>query len=94
MGIGPITSQESAVRQRVIEKLWVYLDDNFHKFTDANKIKILSSICAKSMPQIVEGNYKVTKLDKVKIDDKELEYPIGNRIGQLAQHTQEVTATN
>ena len=73
------------VKERVVKKLWEYLDANFQNFTDANKIKIISTLCAKSMPQIVEGNYSVTKLDKVKIDDKELEYNLGNRIGQSTQ---------
>ena len=61
------------VRERVVKKLWEYLDANFQNFTDANKIKIISTICAKSMPQLVEGNYNVTKMPTVKIDDKEQE---------------------
>ena len=65
------------VRERVIKKLWEYLDANFQNFTDANKIKIISSICAKSMPQIVEGEYKVTKMPTVKIDDKEQDLNFG-----------------
>ena len=67
------------VRERVIKKLWEYLDANFQNFTDANKIKIISTICAKSMPQIIEGNYSVTKMPTVKADTQELEYNIGTR---------------
>ena len=82
------------VKERVLQKLWEYVDDNFHKFKESDKIKIISTLCAKSMPQIVQGNYNVTKLDKIKIDDKPLEYDIGNRIGQLAQCTDKATPTN
>lgn len=79
MSTGGITAQEYTVRQRVLEKLWVYVDDNFHKFTDANKLKIVVALCAKSMPQIIEGNYNVTKMPTVKADTKELEYNLGTR---------------
>ena len=72
------------VRERVVNKLWQYLDANFQNFTDANKIKIISSICAKSMPQIIEGNYNVTKMQNIKLNDKEQELQIGNRV---TEHT-------
>ena len=74
-----ITSQESSIRQAVLEKLWGYVNDNFHKFTEVNKIKISIALCAKSMPQIIEGNYNVTKMPTVKADTKELEYNLGTR---------------
>jgi Cys-tRNA synthase (O-phospho-L-seryl-tRNA:Cys-tRNA synthase) len=76
-----ITAQEQTVRQRVLEKLWKYVDANFENFTDANKLKIVVVLCAKSMPQVVEGNYNVTKMSTVKIDDKEQELPFGRATG-------------
>ena len=76
------------VKERVVRKLWEYLDANFQNFTDANKIKIISSICAKSMPQIIEGNYHVTKMPSVKIDIKEQELNIGSRIADYTPSPQ------
>lgn len=80
MGIGQITAQQETIRQKVLAKLWNYVDENFHKFTEANKLKVVVALCSKSMPQIVEGNYSVTKMPTVKIDDKEQELNLGSRI--------------
>lgn len=77
MSVNQITAQQETVRQKVLTKLWDYVDENFHKFTDANKIKIVVSLCSRSMPQIIEGNYSVTKMPTVKIDDKEQELNFG-----------------
>lgn len=43
------------VREIVIEKCWSYLNDNFHKLTEANKIKVAIAISTKNIPQKVEG---------------------------------------
>ncbi len=83
-----MTSQEHTVRQRVLEKLWGYVDENFHKFTDANKLKIVVALCAKSMPQIIEGNYSVTKMPSVKVELKEQELNLGNRITEYTPSPQ------
>lgn len=80
MGIGQITAQQETVRQRVLTKLWDYVDENFHKFTEQNKLKIVVSFCSRSMPQVIEGNYQVTKMPSVTIDDKEQELNLGSRI--------------
>ena len=72
-----ITATVARVREQAIDKMWNYLYENFDKLNEANKIKISVALCAKSMPQIVEGNYSVTKMPTVKIDDKEQELPFG-----------------
>ena len=82
-----ISSQETT-RQKVLEKLWVYVDENFHKFTEANKIKVAVALCTRSMPQIIEGNYNVTKMPSVKIDGKEQELNIGTRITEYTPNPQ------
>jgi len=71
-----------------------YLIDNFHKFTEANKIKIATVLCGKMAPQHIEGNYNVTKLEKVKINGKSQELHIGNRIGQFAPCAGETAPTD
>lgn len=87
MGIGPITAQQESKRQAVLTKMWDYLDDNFHKFTEEKKIKLLCVIIPRSMPQIIEGNYQVTKMPSVKIDDKQQELNLGSRITYDAPST-------
>lgn len=88
MGIGQITAQQETIRQKVLEKLWDYVDQNFHKFTDANKLKVVVALCSKSMPQIVEGNYQVTKMPSVKIEGKEQELIIGSRVAEYTPSPQ------
>ena len=81
-------------QQRLYTLCHDYLIDNFSNFSETNKIKIALVLTSKMAPQQIEGQYSVTKLDKIKIDDKELEYDIGNRIGQLAECAPEATASN
>lgn len=57
-----------------------YLIDNFHKFTEANKIKVALVLASKMAPQQIEGQYSVTKMSTVRVDDKEQELNLGNRI--------------
>ena len=84
-----ITAQEQTVRQRVLEKMWTYVDENFHKFTDANKLKIVVALCPKSMPQVVEAtNTNINKMETVKIESNPLEFTIGNnRITEASQRS-------
>jgi len=51
--IGPIASIN--VKQRVIENCWNYVDMNFGKFTEANKIKVALAIMTKDMPTQLSG---------------------------------------
>ena len=47
--------------------------------TEQNKLKVVIALCTKNVPQIVEGTYtSTTKMEVVKIDDKPLEFKIGN----------------
>ena len=87
MGQGQITAQQETIRQKVLTKLWDYVDENFHKFSEANKLKVVVALCSKSMPQIIEGNYQVTKMPTVKLIDKEQELQIGTRIADYTPST-------
>ena len=90
-----ITATVARVREQALDKMWNYVYENFDKFSEANKIKVSVAFCTKSMPQVIEGNYNVTKLDKVKLDGKPQELHIGNRIGQFASCSQQAaTADN
>ena len=71
------SKQERAVREQVIENCWEYLRDNFHKFSDANKIKIALSLCTKNIPTQLEGEIKVTEMPTIQAGNRLLEYNLG-----------------
>ena len=64
-----------------------YLIDNFHKFSESNKIKVSLAITGKMVPttQKLEGEISFNKTPDVIIGDKPVEYNIGSRI---VEHTQ------
>ena len=43
------------MRQLVIGRSWQYLYENFHKFSEHNRIKIALAITQKSMPTEIQG---------------------------------------
>lgn len=75
-----ITLAEKSKRNYLIGKSWEYLADNFHKFSQDNRIRIALEVCKKNMPTILEGevNTKITQMGSVKIDEKPLEVKIGD----------------
>jgi hypothetical protein len=78
------------VREKVIENCWHYLFDNFHKFSDSNKIKIALAISTKNIPQKVEGmdQTQVVIMGEIKrADGSPLRYNLGSR------NTSEIIAT-
>ena len=50
------------IRGKVIENCWNYLHDNFHKFNEHNKIKVILAICGKSVPQEIISDAKDTNI--------------------------------
>lgn len=67
-----IPSQESYRKAEVLNKCWEYLLDNFHKFSDTNKIKIAISLVTKDMPTKLEGEVKGSDKVVVYIKEKEV----------------------
>ena len=65
-----------------------YLIDNFSKFSEANKIKIALVLASKMAPQQIEGAYSVTKMGTVKVQEKEQELDLGNRITEYTPSSQ------
>ena len=68
------------VRERVIEKIWAYLDDNFHKFTEANRLKVILAIAPKNIPQTVDGNITYTSMQTIQVEHKPLKLDLGEDI--------------
>jgi hypothetical protein len=50
------TYKEQDKKSSLLNKCWSYLDDNFHSFTEPNKIKISLELCKKDIPQEVKGD--------------------------------------
>lgn len=50
-----MTKEEKGYKERVVRKCWEYLNDNFHKFSEANKLRVSLELVKKDMPTHVEG---------------------------------------
>lgn len=71
------THEEKLATKDLVDKCRTYLLENFHKFTDDNKIKISLKLLEKSMPTQLEGSVNVVMMPAVTIGDKPLDLNIG-----------------
>jgi hypothetical protein len=71
-------AREKTIKELFIGTCWSYLSDNFHKFTEANKIKIALTLAQKDLPQEVKGQYQVTQMPAVKLDDVPVTLGVGD----------------
>lgn len=85
--MGNTTTEEKTVKQIFVGKCWQYLNDNFHKFTEPNKIKIALTMAQKDLPQVVEGAVTVHQMGEVKVADKPLDYNIGEEVVDSSEDT-------
>jgi len=53
-----ITKQDTIAFQTLFRKSYTYLNDNFHKFDERNKIQIAIAVCKMAVPQKLEGDFK------------------------------------
>ena len=75
-----ITGREKDVKNIVVGKCWDYLNDNFHKFSDGNKLKVALELCKKNMPQEMTGQVNFVQMPTITKDGKPLDYNIGEKI--------------
>ena len=70
----------TGVREQVLTQSWSYLRDNFHKFSETNKIKVALALTTKNIPiqSTVDGNLNVTMMPAISINDKPKEYSLGD----------------
>ena len=75
-----ITLAEKSKRNFLIDKTWEYLADNFHKFSEDNKIRIALEIAKKNMPTVIEGelHQKITQMGYIEKDGKPVEHKVGS----------------
>ncbi len=73
------TKQEKAIKELFVGKCWNYLDDNFHKFKEYNKIKVALELCKKDIysPLIdqsshlhLTNNINLEEFRKLPVQDK------------------------
>ena len=63
-----------AIKELVVANCWQYIFENFHKFSQVNKIKIALELCKKDIPTEIIGEVKFTQMPAARL---------GNRIGEL-----------
>ena len=73
------TNEQKVDKKSLLSKGWTYLNDNFHKFTEDNKIRIALELVKKDMPTQIEGelNSNITHMDRVIKDGKPMEHNVG-----------------
>ena len=89
--------QEKSIKHLFVGKCWEYLNDNFYKFTDTNKIKVALALATKDMPQEIQGmSNQIIIMDKIKKSENRLEFKIGERTysPQNTEHTEPATTDN
>ena len=74
------TNQEKTIKQLFIGKCWAYLDENFYKFNQQNKIKIALELCKKDIPQVLEGEITYTQMKRILVEHKVLALDIGEDV--------------
>lgn len=75
-----LSQKELSVKTLFVGKCWSYLNDNFHKFSEGNKIKIALELCKKDIPQVMEGEIKYTAMSVVRIEARPLGMDLGEDI--------------
>ena len=80
------TIAEKTVKEIVVGKCWIYLNDNFHKFTEANKLKVALALSQKDMRDLQTVIQNIMNMPTIKKDGKPMEFQIGDN--RTSEHTQ------
>ena len=69
-------------KNQVLTKCWAFLYQDFHKFSQANQIKIALALCQKTIPQQVEGMdmKQIVVMGEIKRGGDPLRFNIGDKI--------------
>lgn len=75
----PAISKEDTISfQSLFRKSYTYLDDNFHKFDEKNKIQVAIAVCKMAVPQKLEHAGAVSVvMPTIEKGNRLLEYNIG-----------------
>jgi len=74
------STRERSIKELFIGNCWAYLNDNFHKFSEGNKIKIALELCKKDIPQVMEGEVKYTAMSLIRMEMKPMDLDLGDEI--------------
>ena len=76
------TKQEKTIKELFIGKCWGYLNDNFHKFSESNKIRIALALAQKDIPQEMTGMdmRQVVVMGEIKKNDDPVRFNIGEKL--------------
>ena len=76
-----ITREEKQARDILIDKSYSYLNDNFHKFTETNKIRVALEIIKKAMPTQLEHSGAITfnEMKTIIVHEKPMELNFGEQ---------------
>jgi len=64
------TLEEKTATRDLVDMCRVYLKDNFHKFTEANKIRVAMALVLKAMPTTVEGDALLNQIINIASNGK------------------------
>lgn len=76
------TKREKSIKELFIGNCWKYLHDNFHKFNQANQIKVALELVKKDIPQQIEGEVRYTQMSVIRIQEVPLKLDLGEDIPQ------------
>lgn len=85
------TKQEKTIKELFLGKCWAYLDDNFHKFSEQNKIKVVLALCTKNVAQEVEGmnHQQIVMMGEIKRGGEPLRFNFNEASSDLQNNKSE-----
>jgi hypothetical protein len=87
-----LSKRDKTLKEIFIGNCWKYLHDNFHKFNEANKIKISLALAQKDMPTQMTGDLSFTQMEAVRLQNRLKEYSFdGTDSSQNPGYTGEVS---
>lgn len=75
--MGRILKAEENIREKVLGMMWTYVQDNFHKFSEANKIALAKALLGKNIPQQLDGTLELVTMPTITINGQPLELKLG-----------------
>lgn len=79
-----IDRTEKTIKELFTKTCWEYLRDNFHKFSETNKIKIALTLAQKDMPQEMKGTYSVTQMKQIETSGEKIVFNVGDQPVEVA----------
>lgn len=90
------TKYEKTIKELFIGKCWEYLNHNFHRFSQSNKIKIALALAQKDLPQEVHGlSQQIVVMNEITKNGTPLRYNLGNsEASDTPQYTRQADPSN